>query len=43
MSEKKEADKKCEFYLNESTMNYESVKHFGNEQLEKDRYNGHLD
>ena len=43
MADKKEADKKCEFYLNESTMNYESVKTFGNEELEKTRYNQHLD
>ena len=43
MADKKEADKKCEFYLNESIMNYESVKAFGNEELEKRIYNKHLD
>lgn len=43
MSEKKDADKKGEFYLNESILNYEAVKSFGNEQVEKDRYNKVLD
>jgi len=31
MSDKKDAEKASEFYLNESTINYESVKHFNNE------------
>ena len=43
MYNKKEAEKKSEFYLNESIMNYETVKQFGNEELEKHRYRGHLD
>jgi len=43
MSHKKDADKKGEFFLNESTMNYESVKTFGNEELEKTRYKALLD
>ena len=38
MAEKKNAEKKSEFYLNESTINYESVKNFNNEELEKSRY-----
>lgn len=38
MHHKKEAEKKTEFYLNESTLNYESVKNFNNEQLESNRY-----
>ena len=32
--ERKNIDKKQEFYQNESIMNYESVKAFGNEKLE---------
>jgi hypothetical protein len=31
MSIKKNAEKKSEFYLNESTINFESVKHFDKE------------
>ena len=42
MQQKKEAEKKTEFYLNESTLNYESVKNFGNEQYEHNRYSGYL-
>jgi len=34
LTDKKNAEKKSEFYLNESTINYESVKNFGNERLE---------
>lgn len=40
---RKEAEKKSEFYLNESIMNYETVKAFNNEELEKRRYKGHLE
>ena len=36
--ERKDAEKKSEFYLNESIMNYETVKAFNNEALEKRRY-----
>ena len=43
MRNKKEAEKKSEFYLNESIMNYETVKAFNNEDLEKTRYKSHLD
>lgn len=43
MSEKKNAEKASEFYLNESIMNYEAVKSFNNEDLEKNRYKQHLD
>ena len=43
MAEKKNAEKKSEFYLNESTINFESVKNFGNEELEKSRYKKLLD
>jgi ATP-binding cassette, subfamily B, heavy metal transporter len=43
MQNKKEAEKKSEFYLNESIMNYETVKAFNNEALEKKRYQSHLD
>lgn len=43
MAEKKNAEKKSEFYLNESTINFESVKNFGNEELEKNRYKKLLD
>ena len=32
---RKETDKKSEFYLNESIMNYETVKSFNNEKLEE--------
>jgi ABC-type transport system involved in Fe-S cluster assembly fused permease/ATPase subunit len=42
MQQKKEAEKKTEFYLNESTLNYESVKNFGNEKFEHDRYSTKL-
>jgi ABC-type transport system involved in Fe-S cluster assembly fused permease/ATPase subunit len=34
MNNKKNDEKKSEFYLNESTLNYESVKNFNNETLE---------
>lgn len=40
---RKEAEKKSEFYMNESIMNYETVKAFNNEKLENNRYQGHLD
>jgi ABC-type transport system involved in Fe-S cluster assembly fused permease/ATPase subunit len=43
MFNKKEAEKKSEFYLNESIMNYETVKQFNNEELEKHRYRSQLD
>lgn len=36
--DKKNLEKKQEFYQNESIMNYETVKAFGNEKLENDRY-----
>lgn len=36
--ERKNLDKKQEFYQNESIMNYDSVKAFGNEKLEINRY-----
>jgi len=39
MNDKKNAEKGTEFYLNESIMNYEAVKNFNNEDLEKSRYN----
>lgn len=31
-------DKKADFFLNESILNYDTVKYFGNENLELDRY-----
>ena len=40
---RKETDKKSEFYLNESIMNYETVKSFNNEKLEESRYKEILD
>jgi ABC-type transport system involved in Fe-S cluster assembly fused permease/ATPase subunit len=43
MSDKKDAEKASEFYLNESIMNYEAVKSFNNEELEKSRYRKLLD
>jgi len=43
MSDKKDAEKASEFYLNESIMNYEAVKSFNNEELEKSRYKKLLD
>jgi ABC-type transport system involved in Fe-S cluster assembly fused permease/ATPase subunit len=43
MQNRKDAEKKSEFYLNESIMNYETVKAFNNEELERTRYRGHLD
>lgn len=43
MSDKKNAEKATEFYLNESTINYEAVKNFNNEQLESTRYKKLLD
>ena len=36
--EKKDAEKKAEFTLNESIMNYETVKAFTNEKYEEKRY-----
>jgi ABC-type transport system involved in Fe-S cluster assembly fused permease/ATPase subunit len=36
-------DKRQEFYQNESIMNYETVKQFNNEDLEKERYEGILE
>jgi len=36
--QRKDADKNSEFYLNESIMNYETVKAFNNELLENSRY-----
>ena len=41
--ERKNIDKKQEFYQNESIMNYDTVKAFGNEKLETERYNRILD
>jgi len=41
--EKKEVEKKAEFTLNESIMNYETVKAFTNEKLEESRYSKILD
>ena len=43
MNDKKNAEKGSEFYLNESIMNYEAVKNFNNEELEKSRYSKLLD
>jgi len=43
MADKKNAEKASEFYLNESIMNYEAVKSFNNEELEKSRFKIHLD
>jgi len=37
--ERKNTEKKREFTQNESIMNYESVKQFGNENLEMTKYN----
>jgi len=39
MNNKKNAEKASESYLNESIINYEAVKNFNNENLEKSRYN----
>lgn len=36
-------DKKHEFNLNESIINYESVKSFGNEKLELQKYSNIVD
>lgn len=36
--QRKNAEKKAEFTLNESIMNYETVKAFTNEKLEETRY-----
>jgi ABC-type transport system involved in Fe-S cluster assembly fused permease/ATPase subunit len=36
--DRKEAEKQSEFYLNESIMNYETVKAFNNEKMEENRY-----
>ena len=36
--ERKNAEKKAEFTLNESIMNYETVKAFTNEKFEETRY-----
>ena len=41
--EQKDAEKKSEFTLNESIMNYETVKAFNNEKYEEKRYTGLLD
>lgn len=41
--EKKQIDKSQEFYQNESITNYETVKQFNNEELEKSRYGKILD
>lgn len=38
MFNRKEGEKKSEFYMNESIMNYETVKAFNNEKLEESRY-----
>lgn len=43
MAKKRDAEKKSEFYLNESTINFESVKNFNNENLESTRYRKLLD
>jgi len=43
MQKKKNVEKQAEFYLNESTMNYESVKSFNNEDYDAKKYNGMLD
>ena len=40
--ERKDAEKKSEFNLNESIMNYETVKAFTNEKYEETRYSGLL-
>jgi len=40
---RKNNEKHSEFYLNESIMNYETVKAFNNEALEKERYEALLD
>lgn len=36
---KRNEDKKADFFLNESILNYDTVKYFGNEKLEFNRYN----
>ena len=41
--DRKNSEKKSEFVLNESIMNYESVKVFGNENFEKNKYDKILD
>lgn len=41
--DKKQIDKRQEFYQNESIQNYETVKQFNNEGLEKGRYSKILD
>lgn len=43
MMSKKNAEKKSEIYLNESTINFEAVKNFNNEKLESNRYKTILD
>ena len=43
MRDRKDFEKKQEFSLNESIMNYETVKTFGNERLEQKRYGQVLD
>lgn len=37
--DKRNQDKKADFFLNESIMSYDTVKYFGNEKLEYNRYN----
>lgn len=39
---RKNNEKQSEFYLNESIMNYETVKSFNNEELERNRYHSLL-
>lgn len=41
--DRKNTEKKQEFMQNESIMNYETVKTFGNEKLEKEKYQSILD
>ena len=41
--ERKNAEKKAEFTLNESILNYETVKTFSNEKYEEKRYSSLLD
>jgi len=43
IKDKMNIDKRQEFYQNESIMNYETVKQFNNEALEKSRYETILD
>lgn len=43
MKERKHRENQVEMYLADSVQNYETIKYFNNEEIEKERFKGRVD